>query len=236
MYEQNGREVYFLGQYNNSSQWNGLCILNVYNGDSLETILEGVYDNGSLFSYRRASCESKGEWLITDRVCHTGYNSGETWVYTKSSDFKKEFTADDVTDVQILGVTELLKAKNEVLLSYYNGNTSGGFYNDDTGEAILVKYFPPNTVASSAEVPVIRTLYKGCFKDGDFHDDSEDAWYITRGVDTGYMYFRGVFIEGNAKRQETDDEVFENNLSKEQIANYLKRYGLSEYLEQFIIK
>lgn len=176
-------------------------------------MLEGVYDNGTLYSYRRASCESKGEWLITDRVCHADYNSGETWVYTKSSDFDKRFSADEITDAQIIGVTDLLKSKDEVLLSYYSGNSSEGFYNDNTGEAILVKYFPPNTVAFSTEAPVIKTLYKGCFKDGNFHDDSGDAWYITRGVDTEYMYFRGAFSEGNAKQQGTEDEVFENNLS-----------------------
>jgi len=193
-YLDGSNEVYFYGRFNENNHWNGKCILNTYNEDKLVSIFEGIYDDGELFSYKTASVSISDEndngeiWLINNRIHQGEYDSGETWKYTKTNDFVKGFTLEDVKEKQILTCDKVLNSKNEKLLSYYKGNIANGLYNDETGNAYLVKYKMDGDV---------RYLYKGRMKEGKAHDDSGDAWEFSWGhADDGYHYHKGGFEDG----------------------------------------
>ena len=188
-YEEAGNEIYFYGQFNENGHWNGTCILNIYKDDILVSIFEGTYSDGVLFSYKRVAEENDDTWIITDRICQDDYNVGETFIYTKTSDYTKSFTQETVRDKQIATIDKFLASRKEVLLSYYNGRTSEGYYNDDTGDAYLVKYNDDGS---------INILYKGKFKDGQFNDIEGISWYIGEGIEDKehYYYYRGTFQGG----------------------------------------
>lgn len=225
-YMEGNDEVYFYGRFNENNQWNGKCLLNVYNENKLVYVFEGIYDKGTLFSYRRV-LNNGDTWIINDRVCQEGYNSGETWTYNKSEDFMKDFTKENVKEKQILSVEQFLNSKPEVLLSYYYGNTANGLYNDNTGQAYLVTYFNNGEIEGISKERIIKTLYQGCFLNGTFEDETGDAWYITRKIDTTYMYYEGSFSNGTA------DHIIEidrqNPIGYEFISNKLKEKGFEKY-------
>ncbi len=227
--EQNGKEVYFYGQYNENNHWNGKCIINIYNDNKLEMIYEGVFDDGTLFSYKRVTVEPEGTWLINDRISHEDYNIGKTWAYRKTRDIEKSFTMDNVSVEDILDVDEFLESLDEDIIGYYNGRTSNGYFNDDTGEAYSIKYFLPEQLAGSNGEPVIRTLYKGRFVDGKYKDDTFTAWDITREVETKYMYFHGCFADNTANAGLDDNrEEKKPELSYEDITEILKQRNFYE--------
>ena len=191
-YIENGKEIYFLGRFNENKNWNGKCILNTYDNDKLCSIFEGVYENGVLFSYKCLTGDDE-RWIINERVVHKGYNSGTTYVYTKSDDFIKNFTLDNVKEKQILDIETFLLSKNENLMSIYCGNTVRGRYNDDSGYAYFVKYKEDGTV---------EYLYKGKWLNGEENDSSGNAWYIGWGhANDGYHYYKGKFTGGEQDKK-----------------------------------
>lgn len=216
-YMEGDNEVYFYGKYNENNHWNGCCILNVYLGNKLLYIFEGIYDDGELFSYKRVSSEKiisednieKEIWIINKRVVQDGYNSGETWSYEKSDDFIKGFTLDNVKEKQILAVDKFIDFKCEKLLSYYKGNTSNGTYNDKTGNAYLVTY---------KENGDVKRLYKGNFENGDSEDQTGNAWTLSWGnANDGYHYHNGEFKNGKPIDTKNDwkypvDQEFINSI------------------------
>lgn len=187
-------EVYFYGRFNENNHWNGRCILNVYEGNKLISIFEGVYDDGEIYSYKtivvKEDDENKGEyiWLVNDRVNQGEYNSGETWKYTKHEDYIKGFTLEDVKEKQITTVDKFISSRNEKLLSYYKGNTSNGLYNDNTEKAYLIKYKNDGN---------LDLLYVGKVKNGYPNDNTGNAWSVAWGhADDGYYYYKGTFTNG----------------------------------------
>lgn len=190
-------EVYFLGRFNENNHWNGRCIMNVYNGDNLVSIFEGMYDDGELFSYKRVTEENGDTWVINDRVKEKEYNRGETWKYEKKKEFVKDFTLENVKDKQVMTVDSFLTSIDYRLRSYYNGRTFDGKYKDETGNAYLVKYKEDGNV---------DILYKGKFINGKFHDQDKDAksWFISWGNDDdGYYYYIGKFTNGDHGKEPT---------------------------------
>ena len=191
-YIENGKEVYFCGKFNENKNWNGKCVLNIYNGDKLYSIFEGVYDDGNLFSYK-CMTEDDGRWIINDRIVHSEYNDGETYIYKKTSDFTKNFTLDNVREKQILDIDNFLLSKKESLLSFYKGNTVNGKYNDDSGRAYLVKYKEDGTV---------NYLYCGNLSNGEENDKTGNAWCIGWGyANDGYHYYKGTFTDGQQDKK-----------------------------------
>lgn len=193
-YLEGDNEVYFYGKFNENNHWNGKCILNVYNGNNLVSIFEGVYDDGELFSYKRVSIDGGNTWTVNDRIREGDYNSGETWIYEKTDDFVKGFSIEDVKEKQILTVDRFLDSKGKKLLGYYKGNTSNGLYNDDNknGSSYLVKY---------KEDGAVDYLYVGRMKDGYPHDNTGNAWSIGWGYEgDGYYYYEGIFDKGKHGR------------------------------------
>jgi len=203
-YKENGQEVYFLGQYNENYHWDGNCTINVYKGKNLILITNANYDDGKLKDYRQVLEGGNDTWIVSNRKAHKNYNSGENWSYQKNKEIIKKFSIKNATISDIISIDSFKTKYAKTLDGYYNGRTSSGKYNDQTGNAYLVKYFSDGTV---------KTLYFGKFKDGDFHDKTGKAWYISKGEDdTNYIYFKGTFTEGSP--DETLDHKRENITNK----------------------
>lgn len=214
-YMEDGQEVYFYGQFNENNHWDGKCIINVYKNDKLTAIMDAVYDDGKRMEYKQVQADSKNGkdvWVISDRKDEDTYNSGETWIYSRKNVPSKKFTMESVEAEYIFDTEDFLTSMDMELMSYYNGNTSDGKYNDETGKAFLVIYADDGT---------ILTLYQGCFKNGTLNDDTYNAWEIARNPKTGadkYMYYRGKFKDGKADAENDDKNIVtENDLSLQRI-------------------
>ncbi|MBD5521417.1 MAG: hypothetical protein HDR03_09395 [Lachnospiraceae bacterium] len=199
-YKEDGKEIYFLGQYNDKSRWNGLCVLNVYSGDNLESVLEAVYNDGKLYSYKRISYEKDGTWKVVDKISEEDYKIGETWIYDKTNAYKKNISFDNYEESQILNYEDLAYIEKGELISYYNGKTFDGKYNDDSGDAYLVKYDTNGNV---------RYLYKGKVSDGYGNDDGKDekkkSWaFIWGDANDGFHYHEGEFKNGTPQNTKKD--------------------------------
>ncbi len=209
-------EVYFYGKINEEMHWDGECLINAYDShDELSIIMEAQYDDGELKEYKQVipytAQNGTDVWVVSERKHEGDINIGESRNYIRQEIYKKDFDINTVVSNDMLTVDEIISSDLQ-LEAYYYGNTSNGFYNDDTGNAYLVKYAQDGTV---------MTLYKGRFKDGQFHDNTGNAWYIVRSKDTDYMYFKGVFEYGSPIKD--GNSVFENPLSKEQIEGILEK-------------
>lgn len=217
-------ENYFYGQFNENNEWNGTCITTTYENDYLASITESEYNNGILLSYKQVikytTQSGIDVWGFSDRKCNGKYNSGTSWNYVRSEEYKKQFNIDNVEVNDIFNVEQfeiyISNQTNSWLEGYYYGNTSDGSYNDTTGEAYLVKYYSNNT---------IRTFYSGKFVDGNFNDLSGNAWYITRDEEknTDYMYYKGHFQKGRTLNN--SGSVFENNLTIDRINEIIKEHN-----------
>ncbi len=185
----------FYGQLDEDGKWDGDCIINIYENKKLKLITEAVYNNGELSTFQQAfpneSARQNGQnvWFFSNRAMKEGFSIGETWDYIREGDFKQTFSYDKVTADDILTIQELQSEVAVQLEGYYRGNTSGGRFNDDSGEAYMVKYFEDGTV---------RTLYKGKFKNGFPEDSSNDGWMIGRSsMEDSYSHYVGPFKEGH---------------------------------------
>ena len=207
-YKDGNQENYFYGQFDDNNQWDGNCIINVYQDDILISIMEAQYDNGELLHYKQAVKSITRNKDVIWRVCDKErkkdekkeYNTGETWNYIYK-EYIKDFVYDDATinDIKYIYEFEKYLKENSWLEGYYYGNTSDGFYNDETENAYMIKYFEDGTV---------RTLYCGNFVNGEFEDNTGNAWYITKGKNTDYMYYKGYYKNGIT--QNNPGHIFED--------------------------
>lgn len=182
-YREDGKECFFYGQLDKDGNWDGECSINIYEGQKLTLVTEAVYDSGNLLTFQQAfpSHGDKGAlWFFSNRKMEDGFSSGETWDFSYSHDFVQEFSYDSVKPEDLLTIEDLWSKaeENGYLEGYYNGRTSGGRFNDTSGEAYMIKYFEDGTV---------RTLYSGMFKKGVFEDKTCNAWMIGRN-DTASKY------------------------------------------------
>ena len=226
-YREDGKEIFFFGQFNEKNHWDGWCTINVYENHKLVLITDAEYKDGEVGSYEQVFIsEDKKTWLVAKRTHindgENSYNVGETWQYIYE-DYNQEFSFLDVSDTDIVSVEEFKKTMNLNLDGYYNGKTAKGFYNDDTGEAYLVKYADDGTV---------RTLYKGQFENGNFVDTTENAWYITKNIETDYMYYKGIFRNGHPTKEK--DYVFENPISQKRINEIIEGMTFDCELNWFV--
>lgn len=211
-YEEDGQDVLFLGQYNENMHWDGECTINVYDGTTLSLITDAVYDDGTLLSYKQVMPTNNGTdgdtWSISERFINDSTNSGETICYYRNDNRTRTFDLKTVTESDVLSVdTFNVIYNNLVMEGYYNGNTSKGLYNDDTGNAYLIRFTKEGKV---------RTLYQGKVKNGHFNDDTGNAWYITKDENTEYMYYKGIFKMDSVNKDLPDSE-YENPVTSEQI-------------------
>ncbi len=194
-YVEGEQEILFYGKFSKNNRWDGNCILNVYLGNELQMVTEAEYDDGKLIGYRQAYTFTtkleKEVWCISKRECTENGNLGDSWNYYKKEDIEKEY--DSEKEDQKLNIVTVWQVQDRVrnnVEGFYHGLTSEGAYNDDTGEAYLVKFSFDGTV---------RTLYKGNFSDGVFSDTlDQPAWMIGRKeekIDSKYAYYKGEFNE-----------------------------------------
>lgn len=219
-YISEGNEVYFYGQFDEKNQWDGNCLINVYSNDQLALIMEAEYNHGLLTEYKQVlPAQTLGKtnvWIIAERTNMGDSNSGDSWNYIREKGYEKAFDLDTVTNKDIITVDEFRNIIDTRIEGFYHGNTSDGLYNDNTGDAYLVKYNEDGTV---------RTLYNGRFKDGIFEDTTGYAWYITKNENTDYMYYQGQFDDG--KPVHDSKSVFENGLTQERINEILQEKGFT---------
>lgn len=190
-YRNGDQNVFFYGQINENGHWDGNCILNTYEGDKLVLITDAVYDDGTPISCKQIFFYTlkRGQevWAYSDYLWEDGASSGDTWLYTKENDYPMAFSVDDVSADDILSADGFRGSVCHELSAYYSGNTSDGFFNDETGNAYMVYFFDDGTV---------RLLYSGNFKNGTFNDNTGKAWYIVKDENTAYMYVKGSFKNG----------------------------------------
>ena len=212
--------ILFYGQYNEHYFWDGVCTINVYEGEDLYLITEATYDNGNIISYKQiiqdlSERSGEKEWIIADRVNKGNSNSGISKIYSRNNDYTKQYNYDDVAIENLLifdDIKEMIENSDETTIKRcYSGDTSGGYYNDDSGNAYLVRY---------TEDGYVDLLYQGRFKNGDFDDDSGKAWYIVKDGNGLYGYFKGVFENGERK---------ETSVNKPKVVCYNK---IGDYIDE----
>lgn len=208
-YKSEGQDILFLGQFNEKNHWNGNCLFNVYENDVLVFIMEAEYNDGNLKSYKQVipakTARKENIWIISERENIGKENIGNSWNYIKLAEYEKIIDS-SIKASEVISVDMFKRQLNTRLEGYYHGKTSNGSYNDNTGTAYLIKYADDGT---------IRTLYCGNFKNGMFHDNTGNAWYITKEPETSYMYYKGIFENGYARKDK--NSYFENDLTIERI-------------------
>lgn len=210
-YEENGEDVIFYGQYNEYGHWNGDCIINRYKNSKLTFIMEANYDDGELKTYsqvfRGKNFKDQEIWYVSDRYVKGKENSGVTRTYFFYGDYEKKLDVATITENDIIDVDRFCETIPSTIEGYYNGYTSDGKYNDNSGKAYFVKYKPNGNV---------RYLYVGKIKNGEEDDDTGNAWSIAWGdADDGYHYYKGKF--SNGERSETPDKDWTKPMSQEKI-------------------
>lgn len=212
VYNEDGREVYFLGQYNENYHWDGYCVTNVYNADgSLYGICESNFSDGERLDFR--SFYSMGEnnkWRYSDKVCHDdGSNTGIGIQYKYDCDIKKDLTLENVTGIDMLHTSSLLESIEPTMLTYCSGTWKDGELVDDTGVAYEAIFDEDGTV---------KTLYVGQFKDSTFNDATGNAWEIVYAGDAiGYVLNTGIFSDGSAEvksKEPIDQQTIEEIVSR----------------------
>lgn len=192
-YKNGTEDIFFYGQFSENGRWDGKCLINTYEHGKLKLITDAEYDDGVLihsmqvFHYTMPYSKQK-VWAISDRTNQGNYNSGETKLYYFTSDIQQDFLADDVAPGDMISAEDFKNAMQLDLYAYYYGNTSGGYFNDDTGTAYMIYFYDDGSV---------KTLYVGNFANGLFNDDTGNAWYLTEDVGSTYGYYKGKFKDSN---------------------------------------
>lgn len=201
-YEEDGKEVFFLGQYNENYKWDGYCITNAYNSDgSLSGICESNFEDGKRLDYKSfVRAEEKNEWIYSDKLCEEEINNGINIRYALKFEQKKNFTETNTRVADILYVDSFVETYKPRMLTFYRGNTIEGRYSDDTGKAYQAIYDADGN---------IRTLYVGKFSSGTFNDSTGDAWCIAYSDDGFYVCNKGGFVDGHALQPCTEPISFE---------------------------
>lgn len=225
-YEEEGIHTVFYGSYNQRYHWQGSCLLNSYNDDQqLVYVMEGLYEDGELLSYKQFSVEKdeKGEeyWLVTKRIAVEGGNQGESWTYYKEGNIKQTFEWGVVTPQDMFTIDDIMDRLSPLRRSYYKGMTADGQYNDKTGDSLLVLFDKEGEV---------NTLYQGQFVDGTMEDATGNAWEIARDPKQNipYMYQQGVFEGGRCISTTVPTQT---ELTKNDIRYYLDEHGVENVWE-----
>lgn len=217
-YKENDKEIYFLGQYNENYHWNGYCVTNAYFLDgSLYGICESNFEDGKRLDYKSIYLSDNGQWIFSDRICNDGSNSGTSIHYTLNYDKIKNFTSTNVRVNDIIYTDKFIDSVSPVIKSFYSGDTSQEYYNDNSGNAYEIIYNDDGTV---------KTLYVGCFANGTFNDDTGNAWDIAYAEKYGsYVYNTGNFKNGNAVNKSTEP------ISIEEIQKIVSKYNFDSELK-----
>ncbi|MCL1884756.1 MAG: hypothetical protein FWF81_13515 [Defluviitaleaceae bacterium] len=195
-----GEEVWFLGGLDENLNWHGDILYNRKNSNGELTILELQYTNGSrtgVYSHlSRTFASDISRYVYRLQTNHTNNEHG----YESITDYL-DF---DIPDESSQNLNEgfpvrINETKTENLIRYSRGQISNGLLNDNTGDAVIVRFFE-NTLE-------IRYLYSGRFENGRPHDtivegvnnSINSAFRISwRDDNEGYTFYKGAFnADGN---------------------------------------
>lgn len=236
--EEGDVESYFYGQFNSNGQWDGNCIINTYLDSQLNQITDAEYRNGVLLNCKqiffytidstRYGSSGLDVWAYSDRTKEDGYSSGKTWLYVKENDYPQKFTADSITEEDIISADQFREGIESQLYACYSGNISAGYFNDKTGDAYMVFFFIDQDFEGknlseedkARMLGTIRLLYRGDLKDGNFDDNTGQAWELAREYNTAYMCSI-VKYKDNGKIW--DEASCHPPMSKAQIDEYVKK-------------
>lgn len=102
-YNEDDKEIFFLGQYNKEYHWNGYCVTNAYNSDgSLYGICESNFDDGNRLDYISFYNSGNNEWTYSNRKIIDKQNTGVTKIYSYIDQNVKDFTSKNVRRTDIL--------------------------------------------------------------------------------------------------------------------------------------
>lgn len=190
-YTDEGKEIYFLGQYNEDYKWNGRCVTNAYYEDgTLYGMCESNFDNGKRLDYKSFVRDEGNTWIYSDKVCVDKKNSGINVRYSLNYDKVKDFTHSNARVSDFLYADDFVTRMHPVMTTYYSGDTVDGKYNDNSGKAYEIKY---------DEDGAVTLLYVGQFKNGTFNDSTGNAWEIVYAEQYGYyIHNTGNFRDGHA--------------------------------------
>ena len=188
-----GEGVRLLGQLNEYREWDGLIIHNRYEDDELISLFETRYESGtrdeSYIFISRGTTDESGQSRIHFLIQNRRIDYVEIFVYSEIVVPMDKLESDGsirYRDVRMYG-----------LISYFRGNTSDGFFNDMTGNAISISF---------DEDGYIRHLYNGHFVNGHFEDSrlrdntniTSSAFRIAwRHDESGYTFYEGPFVDGS---------------------------------------
>jgi len=207
-YIEDGKEIYFLGQINENYHWNGYCVTNVYNSDgTLNGICESNFEDGIRKDYKSfyLSEDNKDEWIHTERTCDENGNLGISIKYSYQCNITKNFTKTNARIYDILYLEDFSDLEDKVMLTYYNGYTLDGKYNDPPIHSKSNDDKKDNNQRFSYEIiynadRTIGTLYIGQFVGGDFDDNTGEAIEIVFDSSNDinkYFCYKGTFKNGN---------------------------------------
>lgn len=200
-YNENDKEVYFLGQFDENYHWDGYCVTNTYNSDgTLFGICESNFESGNRLDYISfyADSETENEWIYTNRICKDDGNHGESICYQLSYDKIKNFTNTNVRVSDFIYIDDFIMGQAPTVLTYYNGKTLDGKFNEDSNNSYFIKF---------DEEGYVSIFYIGSFKNGNFNSDNakEIVYDDTEGVN-GYLYYEGAFEDGNRLQEITIED------------------------------
>lgn len=218
-FDQGDKETYFLGQYNDKYHWDGYCVINTYTDGVLNGVSESNFDDGNRLNYESFYLsDNQGEWIYTDRDCKEDSNDGISIRYKLDYDKQKNFTLTNARASDIIYVENLASYDNKEVLSYYVGSTSDGVYNDNSGDAYLVRY---------NEDGFVNVFYKGCFQNGNF-DDTNAVEIVFDSSNDRYFLYQGTFVDGKRTSDDGIEYVTQNEidtiLKENECPNDLKWY------------
>lgn len=196
-YQEDKKEIYFLGQYNENYHWDGYCVTNAYYSDgTLYGICESNFRDGKRIDYKSFYEDSKNCWTLSDRKCTDDGNIGTSINYSMEYEKIKNFTPTNVRRPDILYVDKLVAALKPTITKFYYGKTSKEQYNDTSGEAYLVKYDSDG---------MVKTLYVGNFVNGYCEDKTGNAWNIAYSDELkNYYHNTGNFSKNKAEKKSTE--------------------------------
>lgn len=207
-YEEDGQNIYFLGEYDADNHWNGNCLINIYKDKKIVSIIDAIYDGGKLISYKEImeDGDSDDDWSVIIKKKQGNKYENEKYTYHKSENIKEDFTIETVEVEDMIYADDFIDSLGtDSLKEYYFGNMSHGQYHDNTGKAYLLKY-----IEKKEE---IRILYIGKFKNNLFSDSTGKAWYVELSDDGNYLYFRGKFKD-NIPMETSDNKCEKITLEK----------------------
>jgi len=188
-YKENGYLIVFYGQFNDKNHWDGPCVINTYKDDKLYLISETNYIDGQSYSYNEVLSDDK-LWHVLHVEKIDNYHLGESKRYYKKQEYTKKFKIKSISSSDVITINKFENSfiDRSLLEGYYSGEIKDGKYNDDTGNAYLIKF---------TDKGFVEFLYNGNFVDGYPEDDTNKAWSLFLDKKAKqYIYYKGDYSNG----------------------------------------